>query len=300
MDNIENLKTDAQIADILNKLKAASNPSSPQVPVVHYSDYNKEEVVKPKAEDTTKETPPIEDTSDIEQSNVKDSPVEENISVSADPILPWFRPEDRDTKKFHYIKSGTNGSLEYGCVSADHSSDDLAALRLKNDYLCDLDYYNSPHYVLFVKQIEGDSDQFGNSYYHYYIFTDNGIADFNVPQDAVPYPFYENDLNKWFETVSNYNLLSNPKFNSNHNAQLLESVDGIRDFKYDIITMNRPGVFTLDSIDNDDADYQLCIKVKDKYGFIPINKIIECLKYYAVNKSTDELKSFVNMYFDVV
>ena len=66
--------------------------------------------------------------------------------------------------------------------------------------------------------------------------------------------------------------------------------------------MHMPGVITLDSVDNEDPGYQVHIRLKDEYSFIPLNKLLKCIRYYASHdeKSFDEFRRFINQYFDVV
>jgi hypothetical protein len=110
-----------------------------------------------------------------------------------------------------------------------------------------------------------------------------------------------NNLDKWFETVSNTIVVENPNFESTKQTKLSDEANSIEDYKYNIITMTRPGIFILDSADNSDTEYQLTIKLKDEYSFIPIEKVLICLKKYSTSKtkSIDDFKRFINTYFDI-
>ena len=124
---------------------------------------------------------------------------------------------------------------------------------------------------------------------------------FIVRQDDITYPYGESNLSKWFEEVSNHTVLKNTEYKQN-TRDISDEAASIREFKYDIITMHMPGVITLDSVDNEDPGYQVHIKLKDEYSFIPLNKLLKCLRYYASHdeKSFDEFMRFINQYFDVV
>jgi hypothetical protein len=139
-----------------------------------------------------------------------------------------------------------------------------------------------------------------DKYYHYVVYTDLGTVDFLVRQDDLSFPFGESNLSKWFEETSNYVQIKRAKYEVNPRL-LSDEANAVKDFKYDIITMHRPGVITLDSVDNQDANYKVTIKLKDEFSFIPINRILGCLKYYASHntKSIDDFRRMLNKYFDV-
>lgn len=258
--------------------------------------------------------------------------------LSEESLLPWFLKSDKDLKMLHYITFDDSGNLVYNSIKTDRPANDLASLKLRDNYACDIDYYKSRHFVLCVKQFESDysysrsfakldeckqtiseaddskpvltrvptedvSNLVANAdkYWHYVVFTDLGIADFIVRQDDIAYPYGEVNLSKWFEEISNHIVLKNTEYKHN-TRDISDEAESIREFKYDIITMHMPGVITLDSVDNEDPSYQVHIKLKDEYSFIPLNKLLKCLRYYASHdeKSFDEFRIFINQYFDVV
>ena len=258
--------------------------------------------------------------------------------LSEESLLPWFLKSDKDLKMLHYITFDDSGNLVYNSIKTDRPANDLASLKLRDNYACDIDYYKSRHFVLCVKQFESDysySMSFAkldeckqtiseadnskpvltrvptedvstlvantDKYWHYVVFTDLGVADFIVRQDDIAYPYGEANLSKWFEEVSNHVVLKNTEYRPT-TRDISDEVESIREFKYDIITMHMPGVITLDSVDNEDPGYQVHIKLKDEYSFIPLNKLLKCLRYYASHdeKSFDEFRRFINQYFDVV
>ena len=270
-----------------------------------------------------------------------DPQVPEHIAeedLSEESLLPWFLKSDKDLKMLHYITFDDSGNLVYNSIKTDRPANDLASLKLRDNYACDIDYYKSRHFVLCVKQFESDysySRSFSkldeckqtiseaddsklvlakvptedvstlvantDKYWHYAVFTDLGVADFIVRQDDIAYPYGEANLSKWFEEVSNHVVLKNTEYRPT-TRDISDEVESIREFKYDIITMHMPGVITLDSVDNEDPGYQVHIKLKDEYSFIPLNKLLKCLRYYASHdeKSFDEFRRFINQYFDVV
>lgn len=258
--------------------------------------------------------------------------------LSEESLLPWFLKSDKDLKMLHYITFDDSGNLVYNSIKTDRPANDLASLKLRDNYACDIDYYKSRHFVLCVKQFESDysySRSFAkldeckqtiseadnskpvltrvptedvstlvantDKYWHYVVFTDLGVADFIVRQDDIAYPYGEANLSKWFEEISNHVVLKNTEYRPT-TRDISDEVESIREFKYDIITMHMPGVITLDSVDNEDPSYQVHIKLKDEYSFIPLNKLLKCLRYYASHdeKSFDEFRRFINQYFDVV
>lgn len=270
-----------------------------------------------------------------------DPQVPEHIAeedLSEEPLLPWFLKSDKDIKMLHYITFDDSGNLVYNSIKTDRPANDLASLKLRDNYACDIDYYKSRHFVLCVKQFESDysySRSFAkldeskqmiseaddsnpvltrvstedvstlvsnaDKYWHYVVFTDLGVADFIVKQDDITYPYGESNLSKWFEEVSNHTVLKNTEYKPNA-RDISDEAESIREFKYDIITMHMPGVITLDSVDNEDPSYQVHIKLKDEYSFIQLNKLLKCLRYYASHdeKPFDEFRRFINQYFDVV
>lgn len=270
-----------------------------------------------------------------------DPQVPEHIAeedLSEESILPWFLKSDKDLKMLHYITFDDSGNLVYNSIKTDRPANDLASLKLRDNYACDIDYYKSRHFVLCVKQFDSDysysrsftkldeckqtiseaddskpvltrvptedvSNLVANAdkYWHYVVFTDLGVADFIVRQDDITYPYGESNLSKWFEEVSNHTVLKNTEYKPN-TRDISDEAASIREFKYDIITMHMPGVITLDSVDNEDPSYKVHIKLKDEYSFIPLNKLLKCIRYYASHdeKSFDEFRIFINQYFDVV
>jgi len=138
------------------------------------------------------------------------------------------------------------------------------------------------------------------TYYHFVVYTDLGIADFVAKSDDISYPYNENDLNDWFEKVSNLVTIKNPHFESNKDIQLAASLENVLDYNYNLISVVRPGLIVLDSSDNTNDDYKVFLKVKDEYSFIPVIQFLRCLKTYSIDKkSNDDLKLFLNRYFDV-
>lgn len=335
MDDIANIKTDATIANILQKLKEtkpkealstskvqdkkdADKPPSLMVPVseINVSNIPKKEVIKeePKTTNVLKED-----------------------SITNKTILPWFNAKDLDLKLIHCITLNDVGNLEYNTIKADRPANDIASLKMRDKYMCDIDYYKSNHYVLYVKNFDSNypssrtytpsknsdmpinesaddlemqrlsGDDFSlqvassDKYYRFVVFTDLGTASFLVRQDDLSYPFGEANLNKWFEEMSNYTPIQEPTYEPN-DLSLPEEISNIRDFRYDIITMHRPGIITLDSSDNDDNDYKVTIKLKDDYWFIPLKRILGCIKFYSTHKekSLTDFKQFINKYFDLI
>lgn len=142
-------------------------------------------------------------------------------------------------------------------------------------------------------------------YFHFVVFTDLGIADFVAKSDDISYPYLYHsgkELDDWFESISNTVVMKDARFDSNKRYELSDEVDSIRDYNYNMISMRRPGIFTLDSDSNQDSDYKVTIKLKDEFSFIPTNSIISCLKRYSTSskKSIDDLKRFLNRYFEVM
>ncbi len=138
------------------------------------------------------------------------------------------------------------------------------------------------------------------TYYHFIVYTDLGIADFVAKSDDISYPYNENDLNDWFEKVSNLVTIKNPHFESNKDIQLAASLENVLDYNYNLISVIRPGLIVLDSSDNTNDNYKVFLKVKNEYSFIPAIQFLRCLKTYSINKkSNDDLKLFLNKYFDV-
>lgn len=358
MANVEDIKTDPQIADILKRLKNTSKSVSKKDSDVDLSDKQEVKNEKPSYAIPAKEIPVAKSSESVPRKEEQISDNSTEVSVSLDSsdslpetkisndkkeevtftedyeILPWFSKSDKDLNYIHYIKLDDSGNIEYVKVKNDISAEELAALKLKNDFICDVDYYKSKHYVLCVKNVDSnyaasrsyvpkdesliresvddqdmvkvDSDRLQavasdtDRYYHYVVYTDLGIANFIVRQDDVPYPYGETDLNKWFEKISNRVQIKNPLFEKNY-LRVSEDSEKIKEFKYDIITMHRPGVITLDSIDNQDQDYQLHIKLKDEFSFLPMNRVLGCLKLYSSDskKSFNDFRKFIDTYFDV-
>lgn len=349
--SISNLKTDPGIANILNRLKSAAQTNNDIVTKKVNEAMEVSQLEVPAGDVPVQEAPAIVRT-EVEHD-------EDTLSLEKADVLPWFTEADKDIKNIHYITFDDSGNIEYNTADANMSTEDLAALKMKPKYVCDIDYYKSRHFVLCVKQLESDYDssrsyvpesesykiakssnvmledskitsedaktdadvtnpslvkvptetvsdvvdshnEYHDKYFHYVVFTDLGVADFLARQDEAPFPFGESNLSKWFEEISNHVQIKQPYFTPN-SRKLTETVNSIKDFKYDIITMHRPGVITLDSVDNQDSTYQVNIQLKGEYSYIPMNRILGCLKYYAThsNKSTDDLRKLLNKYFIV-
>jgi hypothetical protein len=327
MDDIENLKTDANIANILQKLKTVkSTPSTKKVSAnTDENDVNKNiapSLMKP-VTDFTVTTIPKKEIIKEEPSHVEQITV---LNEDTYEMLPWINKNDIDNKVLHYITFDDSGNIVYNTVRTDRPANDLASLKLRDNYVCDVDYYKSRHYVLYVKCIDSNykhSRSFTTSnesvhtpeleknisedialtvrdddkYNHFIVFTDLGVAEFIAKADDVSYPYYESNLSKWFEEISNYYILSNIEYTPNSAID----VESIKDFRYDIITMHHPGVITLDSIDND-SDYKLNISLKSEYAFLPMKRILGCLRYYVTHKekSLDDFRCFIGKYFNIV
>lgn len=333
MADLDNIKTDAAIASILKKLKntGKSNKNKDTVPVESQTQEEHELVV---------------DTSDIIVNNTSDE-FSHTQKVNK-YILPWFSEKDLDSEFIHYVKLANNSRLDYDKVRYDVSPSEMAALKLQKNYLCDIDYYKSEHYILCVKQIDSDynlsrSDVASSGvsdieveetkfidnenivtesitncesnlekestedalsealiipeYTHFVVFTDLGVVDFIALKNDVEYPYTTDNLSLWFEEVSNYIPIKQPRFNVN-----TDSCKSIKDFKYDLITMHIPGIISLDSSDNEDSNYSLTLKIKDEFSFIPLSRLLSCLKYYSTSslKSIDDFRHFVCKYFDLI
>lgn len=354
MAGIDDIKTDEGIANILKKLKDAKvNAPSPQKEIDSVKADNSSTIksfgiqAKDIPVNVVKKPVPKVVMDRKQDPQVNDS-IEDHKFVE-DSILPWFSKADKDLYLLHYITINDSGALEYCSVKTDSPAETVAALKIKPNYLCDIDYYKSRHYVLYVKQLESDysyhrlytpesknivvddtqivsddvttnesantnleltkidSDDLtaavsdSGKYNHYVVFTDLGVADFIARQDEVVCPCCSPDLSKWFEEVSNHIQLKRTNYLANPRTLSPEASD-IRDFKYDIVTMHTPGVITLDSVDNQDPDYQVHIRLKDEFDFLPFNRVLGCLKFYSSSdkKSTDDFRRFINKYFDVI
>lgn len=348
MEGIDDIKTDASIANILRRLK----DTTPKNPTKDDSNTSSTE------HDTTEQTPESSSTHDVKE--IPDAVVIrkndqhvndylEDKDFTEDEILPWFSKADKDLDLLHYIKLNDYGDVEYCSIKTDRPAEIIASLKIKPDYLCDIDYYKSKHYVLYVKQIESDyaysrlytpeskiividetqivsddsivsesattnpdlvkipSDDLAatvtcyDKYTHYVVFTDLGVADFIARSDEATCSCCSADLNKWFEETSNYIQLKNTEYDANPRV-ISNEASSLKDFKYDIITMHMPGVITLDSVDNNDPDYKVHIKLKDEYSFLPMNRILGCLKNYSLSdkKGIDDFRRFINRYFDII
>ena len=349
--NVSDLKTDDGIAAILNKLKSATpaiNENTVQPSEISHQEDLHSDINETPAEAEQSDVQSVEDITVKPVDSNNDSL--NNLELSVDStLLPWFTEADKDIKSIHYITFDDSGNIQHNAIKSDTSLDDLAKLKLQPNYVCDIDYYKSKHFVLCVKQIESDYDRSrsftsesesfklarssnimledANSisdvnnptlakiptetvsdivactdkYNHYVVFTDLGTIDFISRQDESPFPYGESNLSKWFEEISNYTQIKNAKYEPN-SRQLSAKAADIKDFKYDIITMHRPGIITLDSVDNQDSNYQINIQLKDEYSFIPMNRILGCLKFYASHngKSADDLRRMLNKYFNVI
>lgn len=339
MDSIDNLKTDANIANILQKLKNTKAPDKP-VPKDINKEQNRQSLMIPVSDipvavqTSHRKQEPEENSADVLKQKLKDNSFVDSL------ILPWLDERDKDTRLLHYAVFNDSGNanddsgyLTNTAIKTDNPAKDLASIKLKQNYACDIDYYKSKHFVLCVKQFES-SYPYGRSYSklqenmndklstpeivnvptedialqissndkynHFVVFTDLGVADFLARQDDLPYPFGEDSLSKWFEETSNFVPLKLPNYQPNPMV-VSDDVNSIREFKYNIVTMHQPGVITLDAVDND-SNYQLHLKLKDEYNFIPIGKVLKCIKHYATlnTKSFSDFKRFINKYFDIV
>lgn len=360
IDNISNkIQTDARIASILQKLRDADEKDKSSKKkndketdtgnVESKEDDTEKSVQEPRVQELANSDKIVHHMKDLVDQKIHDDLTSNNFVDNI--ILPWFTPEDRDTEYSHYISLGSNGTTTYNKVKLNKQL--IASLKLKKDYLCDIDYYKSNHYVLFVERVMSD---YGNNkslvsssyeteltvddieinateiidsddsisattsiepqkvneysqtvmkhsqYVRYIAFTDYGIADFIVRSTDSFAQTYNSDLNKWFEEISNYSPLKNTAFTPTCTLDMQSAINSVRDYKYDMITMHRPDIITLDSIDNGDSNYQVNLKLKDEFSFLPIDRILSCLKQYATNdnKSIDDLKCFINYYFDVI
>lgn len=364
IDNISNkIQTDARIASILQKLREAdekdkssnkNNDKETASDTVGSKEDTKKSVQEPRVQELANSDKIVNQMKDLVDNKIHDDMISNNFVDEL--ILPWFTQEDRDTEYLHYMHLENNGSTAYTRTKLNKSINDIASLKLKKDYLCDIDYYNSKHYVLFAERIMSDYGNANNTfikssdetelnvndieinateiiesddsistttfieqpkantneysrmvmkfaqYIRYIVFTDYGIADFVVKSADANMSTFSTDLNKWFEEISNYSPLKNTEFVPTCSLEFQNDINNIRDYKYDIITMHRPGIITLDSVDNNDSNYQVSLKLKDEFSFLPIDRIVTCLKQYATNdnKSIDDLKCFINYYFDVI
>lgn len=371
MTDVAGIRIDEGLADILTRLKKAN--------IEQRKEKEENEASQEKEDDSPKIVNPLEGCSTQILSNkmsldIKEDAIQEITKSNFQEAdrLPWFDEADIDTSYIHYITITDEGLMTYGKVKADKSAGDIAALKLKNDYVCDITYFKSPHYVLCVNQTESnypndrvftatneslldavadneinkddvtveetilddvydDAENFTNTdnvsdlveepdsleaqkeapvnsivadnpnnvYTHYTVYTDTGVIDFVARQSDVYYP--SGNLNGWLEETSNQVIIKKASFRSNKNDKQQDAVKQIKDYTYNLITMQRPGVFTLDSIDNEDPEYQIHIKLKDEYVFVPTTGVIGCLKHYANgHKDVESLKCFLNMYFDVL
>jgi hypothetical protein len=351
MNDVSNLAQDANIANILQRLKNVKLPSE--------QNDDSEQIVndaESEVNDTTQQIANNDDTSTLMQDattanilqKLKEADTNSNsnnyvsdIQDSVDTVVdiddakqsythvhvPWFNDSDLDTELIHYADFNDSGDLIYKVLKTKDHDYDLAKLRMQDNFAFDFDYYISKHNVLYVKQtdsnylrtfvkpscegitieepkLELDVDAIDNTNNevldsirctHYTVYTDLGVADFIVKTEDVQYPYTE-DLNKWFANVSNHVSMIYANYTPNNIASV---DDSIRDFKYDIITLHSADVIALDSIDNADSNYKLYLTLKDKFKFIPLNRIIFSLKQYVKNPSITQFKQFVSNYFNI-
>lgn len=335
----DDLPQDAGIAMILKKLKDIKPPKSHEDNKDDSKDsHDNDDSSKQKSlmvQATDIPVTRLHRTVTLNKEDIKVKDADEAINIE-NALLPWFLESDKDTDKFHFATLDVSGNLVYNSAESSSNADYIASIKVKDDFACEIDYYKSRHYVLCVKQFESDyscsnaslrfdeansnisevsyntcnsNDSHLNDtllsvanrekYWHYLVFTDLGIAEFDVRQDDISFPYGESNLSKWFEVVSNYSVLKNAKYTSNQECVCNNS---IKDLKYDIITMQTPGTIILDSIYNDDANYHVKIKLKDTCNFIPLEKIIKCIKYYATHKekSFEDFNRFINSYFYII
>lgn len=336
VNSIDDLKTDARIGDILKKLQSVNSKTSKtktnssnvsdSTPLNNKDDNNSDEIGDTKEEPSLISSaiasgiikePEVTHIGKDEEKDIHETLVDRKFV--SESILPWFNESDRDTSKFHYIIMNSSGNLEHCSIDANIPSSDIAAIKLKSDYLCDIDYYNSRHYVLCVEVLSSSyslSNQSSNLYnsstvnqsssnfdefVKCIIFTDLGIAEFITKRDDISYPCVGNDFNSWFEEVSNNVIVRDAVYKPNCNDKLSATVSSIGDDKYDLFTMHRPGIITLDSLDSD-SNSVIHIKLKDEFDFLPMSRVLGCLKLYSDSseKTSDEFKHFINKYFDVI
>lgn len=343
MSVIGGVRIDEGLADILKKLK----DTEPKKEVNNEEvDNDSADVLPENTQSTELSTSKFSSEVSLDSKEVKVQTDLNSDDTLANDILPWFKKSDKDTELVHYLKIDDNGKVVSATIRSDKSIGDLAAIKLKSNYLCDLDYYKSRHFVLFVKQLDSDYEysrsfiatneeasrnitvedtQFiedsnnkpelkkvptenivtlvadRTKYTHYIVFTDLGIADFISNDDVMCSANGIQDSSKWFEYISNNALIKNARFDKNNFALSDNVINSIKDYKYNLVTIRRPGIFTLDSMDNDDPDYHVNIKLKDEFSFIPCDSILKCFKSYSNgNKSVDDLRRFINRYFDII
>lgn len=323
----QGLRTDEGIADILKRLKSSGATKASTVEVQSEPTAQEEAtnvVVETPAEAEQVQVAQVAETPEAVQTTTDDS---STMLLKESDILPWFTESDKDLKAIHYITFDQSGNIVYNTAKSDLTTESIAALKVSDDYVCDIDYYKSKHFVMCVSQspsnysdgmaftpsnesaaqtltkasTETASVADDSRYIHYVVFTDLGIADFLAKLNDAPFPYGESNLSKWFEEISNHTQLRNTKYTPN-DRQISDKANAIKDFKYDIITMHRPGVITLDSVDNQDQDYKVNIRLKDEYDFIPLNRILGCLKFYAshTNKTIDDLRRMIDKYFIIM
>lgn len=349
MADVGGIRIDEGLADILSKLRQSNlskdQPSNSSAVTTALADKASDSSAKSLVDRFSSQVKV--NTNNLIQSFTRQD--YKNLEVAEfidEDILPWLSYSDRDTDNIHYI----NSKFEQVSTKANKTPNDIAALKMSRDFLCECDYFKSKHYVLHVRQLDSDysysrsfiaaNESAKNSivvedtqivdnienqltlekvptenltsnvvdsykYFHFIVFTDLGIADFVAKSDDVSYPYsYQNskELDDWFESVSNTAILNNARFDSNKQYELPDTINSIIDYDYNLISMRRPGVFTLDSDSNQDSSYKVTIKLKDEFSFITTNSIISCLKRYSTSskKSIDDLKRFLNRYFEVM
>lgn len=297
------LSQDPAIAMILQKLQETSNDeeSTEETPSVNEDSET--------TDDLTNKKEDVENTEEQDNDNQSEDEefVEEDIHCDAcleKYLLPWITLEDRDNDVLHYAVFNGD-TLIYKDADPKSSTDDIAKLKMSSDYACEIDYYKNNQYVLFVKQDKKDSSQ---NTAHYTVYTDLGVIEFDAAADKLT---EDKDLNNWFEKLCNYTELKDvqykeyklktaQKLNSSDNCNT--NISSIKEFKYNIITMQVSGLISLDSIYNEDDHYKLHIKLKDEFKFIPLVRFLKCLKHYAEseNKSFDNFKLYLSNHFDLI
>ena len=345
MPGIEDLKTDAQIASILHKLKEVDVKPIVVPEEVKVVDDSPEEEKQLQVSAPSVE---VRNSSEI-NGDTKHEETTEDLGFAAEVVLPWFNHKDKDTDNLHYLKLKDGDDLVSTFVKMPTTANDLAALKMRSDFICEVDYYKFSGDVLYVRQLEsnygtsrvnthesvdivvedtrfiseGDvtvattdntdtmvrvpTDDISteilssDKYYHFVVFTSKGIADFITSQDDVKYPYACSSLKQWFEETSNSIRIINPRFDKN-DLVISEDASKIKDFNYDLITMHRPGVITLDSMDNSESNYQLHIQLKNEYSFIPYTSVLKYLKDFSrkQNRSIDEFRRFIDRYFEII
>ena len=158
IDNISNkIQTDARIASILQKLREAdekdkssnkNNDKETASDTVGSKEDTKKSVQEPRVQELANSDKIVNQMKDLVDNKIHDDMISNNFVDEL--ILPWFTQEDRDTEYLHYMHLENNGSTAYTRTKLNKSINDIASLKLKKDYLCDIDYQDK---CQFRKQI---------------------------------------------------------------------------------------------------------------------------------------------------